>query len=225
MKKAYIVAIVVIVLGIVITAVSMSFEFNDSEEIEDKNELLKCLTVTEVKQFIDNHKVANYVLNDDDCFINDISVLGSECVSNFIFDGEAVSQIKVEYTLFQDAFEGLSDEEMENYDFSQYKFSEEHKKLISDAFHNIKTEFESFVGCTISQYDVIPTQVGVSYEDSDDRFYQGHLVREYSVRDRNGVLWLLRYKAAYGTAHATLIKVVDDSGYDGFMPIVDLTKS
>lgn len=224
MKKVNLLAIIAIIL-VVVVAVVLLFCFGNRSESDNKGDLLKCSTVSDVEDYIRRNEIKRYELNDDACAIDGISVFGANSIVEISFQDKAVSRINVDYTLFQDSFEGLSEEERESFDITQYQFSQENKERIDKAFNEIKISFEQYVDGSVDHYDLIPTQEGVSIEENEDLFYQGLLIKEYSLRDRNNVLWLLRYQAAYGMAHATLIKIVDETGYEGFVPIVDLTKA
>ncbi len=223
MKKVNLLAIAAIILLIII-AVVLLFCFGSHDERDNKVDLLKCSTVSDVEDCIKHSEVEAYELTDDYCMIYGISLFGADSQVEYTFSGEAVSRINIDFTIFQDSFEGLSEEELESFDITQYQFAPEDKEIIQKAFDDVKTAFEQYVGCSIDHYDLIPAQIGTQIEDNEDLFYRGLLIREYSVRDRNNVLWLLRYQASYGMAHATLIKIVDDSGFEGFVPVIDMTK-
>lgn len=223
MKKINLLAIIAIVLVAIIVAVTLFFVIG-SHNNNDTDDILSCSTTASVKEYIEQNKIEIYSFETDYCHISDVPVLGSEATVEFFFNGESTSQIKAYYTLFQCIDENASEEELESFDVMSYEFTQNDKKEITDAFDKVKKGVEKKLGCTLEKYDLIPTQNGLEIEDNEDKFYQGLFVREYSVRDSSGMLWLLRFEASYGMAQATLIKVVDDSGYEGFIPAIDMTK-
>ncbi len=224
MKSINLLAIIAIVLVVVIIAVTLCFIIGKNGEKNDEIDVLNCSDLKEVKEFIEENEIEAYSFDTDYCHMSNVSVLNSEATVEIFFKNEATSQFKVYYTLFQCVDENASQEELENFDIMSYSFSQEDKDEINIAFDRVKKSFENKLGCILEQYDLIPTQEGVEVEDNDEKFYQGLLIKEYSVRDSWGTIWLLRLEASYGMARATLIKVVDDSGYEGFIPSVDMTK-
>lgn len=225
MKKVNLLAIIAIVLAAAAAVAVWFFCFGNRGEEDTETALLNCSTVFDVEEYISAHGIETYELSTDFCAVNGVSLFGADAEVEFAIENEAVSRIRVKYTLFQDAFEELGETDLETYDITQYRFSQEDKEYIEKAFNDLKERFEQYVGGTLEQYDLLPAQEGVSTEENEELFYQGLQIKEYSVRDRNGVLWLLRYQAAYGMAHATLMKIVDDFDYEGFIPGVDLTKA
>jgi len=224
MKKINFLAIIAAVLVVIIIAVTLFFVFGNRTEKDNSGEILNCSTVADVKEYIEQNKIESYSFDTDYCYIGNISVLGSNSDVEFLFKNEATIQISVLYPLFQCIDENASEKELESFDVMSYEFTQNDKKDITNAFDKVKKGVENKLGCTLEKYDLIPTQNGLEIEDNEDKFYQGLFVREYSVRDRSGTLWLLRFEASYGLAQATLIKVVDDSGYEGFIPAIDMTK-
>lgn len=224
MKKVNIIAIIAIILVALITVAALLFVFNDKEEKDDGSGLLKCTTKAAVEKYIEENEVPNYSIKDSYATIPSISIFNAAAAAEITFTGETVSQIKIDYTVFQDKFENMSEEELENFDIMQYQFSQENKEQIEKAFNSIKEGFEKYIAGTLDQFDLVPTHTDIPNEGEDALFYKGLIIKECSVRDRKGMLWLLRYEASYGRAHATLIKVVDESAYEGFIPTVDLTK-
>lgn len=223
MKKVNLLSIIAIVLFFSI-GVALFFVLGNKGNKSDVNDVLDCSTLSEVKEYIEQNKVESYSFDTDICRMSNVSVLGCDASLDFYFENESTDQIKVYYTLFQCIDENASEEELESFDVMSYNFTQRDKEEIVKAFNNVKSSFERKIGCTLEQYDLVPAHEGVAIEDDDDKFYQGLLVKEYSVRDTSGILWLLRFEASYGMARATLIKVVDDSGYEGFIPKIDMTK-
>ena len=221
-KRVNLIAIFSIILIFVIVAVSLFIILGN--KTSDNNEILNCSTITEVKEYIENNDIASYGFDSNYCHISDVSVMDLIADVEFLFKDEATAQITVFYDLFQKIDEDASQEELESFDVMTYKFTENDKKEIVNSFNKVKQNAENKFGCKFEKYDLIPTQEGLEIDNDENKFYEGLFVREYSVRDSYGMLWLLRFEASYGMARATLIKVVDDSGYEGFIPIVDMTK-
>jgi len=252
MKSVNILAIAAVVLALIITAVILIAVFANPNEVRNEVGLLQCSTMTAVKEYAQRNELA-YSDSVEGLTVGGVPLFGTDSTVNFTLQNEAVTKINVEYVLFQlepeiapedvpeptakevpaDLPEDISEDELseilyeeieETNPVMQYVFSKEDKEAITKAFDKVKAGFEQYVDCAIAQYDVVPLQDGAAAEDDEEKFYQGLFLKEYSVRDRNNVLWILRFHAAYGQATATLSKIVDDSEYEGFIPVVDLTR-
>lgn len=223
MKKINILAIMGIALLLVVVVGILIFVRKDDSKAEESN-ILQAVSKSEVKQYIESNDIEKFSFDTNACYLGDVEVLGNGAQVEFFFDEkDETKQIVTYYTLFQYVNDKATEDEIESVeDNSLYDFTDKDKKKITELFDDVKKSFEEYVGCEIEQYDLIPTHEGVSTEDNDENFYQGNVVREYSVRDKAGILWLLRYEASYGSAEATLIKIVDDAEYEGFIPIVDM---
>ena len=253
MKSVNILAIAAVVLAVVIAIVVLLVVFANPNETRNEVALLQCSTMTAVKEYAQRNELS-YGDSVDGVIVENVPLFGTDSVVNFTFQDEAVSRINVEYVLFQlepgiapedvpeatakelpaDLPEDISEDELfeimyeeieETNSVMQYVFTKEDREEIAKAFDAVKAGFEEYVGCgEITQYDVVPLGEGATAEDDEEKFYQGLFLKEYSVRDRNNVLWILRFHAAYGQSTAILSKIVDDSEYEGFIPVVDLTR-
>lgn len=224
MKKINLLAIMgVALLLVVIAGVLILVRRDDSNEDADK--ILQLVSKSEVKEYIELHDIEKFSFDTSGCYLGDVEVLGNEAQIEFYFnEKDDVKQIVTYYTLFQYVNDKAVEDEIESVeDSSLYNFTDKDKKKVEDAFNAVKEAFGKYIECELEQYDLIPTHEGASTEDENEDFYQGNVIREYSVRDRGGVLWLLRYEASYGNATATLVKLVDDSEYEGFIPTIDMS--
>lgn len=221
MKRVNIIATFAVFILIVAAAITLFFVFNNNNGDYD---LLECKNISDVKEYIEDAKVESYNFEKDSAYLSNVDVLEYNADVEFHFYNEATAQIVSYFTLFQCVDENASEEELQNFDVMSYEFTDKDKEQINSNFNKIKGKFQEKIGCTFEHYDLIPTQEVLEIEDDESKFYKGLYVREYSVRDSYGVLWLLRLEASYGMSRATLYKVVDDSGYEGFISAIDMTK-
>jgi len=224
MKKINLLAIMGVALFLVIVAGIFVFVCKDDKPTEECI-ILGASNRTEVKKYIESNGIEKYSFDTNTCYLGEIEVLGKEAQVEFYFDEkEETKQIVTYYTLFQYVNEKATENEIESVEDNKlYSFTDKDKKKIEESFDEIKEVFGAYMGCELEQYDLLPTHEGVSLEDDAKSFYQGDVIREYSVRDKMGVLWLLRYEASYGNATATLVKIVDDTEYEGFIPVIDMS--
>lgn len=186
-------------------------------EITDRAELEAYL---EEKQLVEDR---DYTITSELCNLYDQDLLGSAVDLEIAFEGERILWMNARFDVFWHDF---SDEEMEDGGVTEYSFTEAEKAQITKSFDALREQLERYYGCQLSEYDLVPIVDfgGTSITDSDKAFYDGIVLREYSVRDSNGTLWLLRCDAFNGIASALLCKIVDEYGYENFIPIVDMTK-
>lgn len=224
MKKINLLAVMGVALLLVALAGILIFIRRDNSNAEE-NAILQFVNKSEVQEYIKSNDIEKYSFDTNTCYLGEIEVLGKEAQVELFFDEkEETKQIVTYYTLFQYVNEKATENEIESVEDNElYSFTDKDKKKIEELFDEIKEMFGEYIGCELEQYDLLPTHEGVSLDDDDKSFYQGNVIREYSVRDRGGVLWLLRYEASYGNATATLIKLVDDSEYEGFIPTIDIS--
>lgn len=223
MKKINLLAVIGIVFLVFIVAGFMIWVSKDGKKTEE-NQVFLLDNKSDVEAYVDANSLQRYSFDIDECYLGDLQVLGHDAEVECYFDeSNNISQLVVHYLLFQYTSSdetGTEDEESE--DTSIYDFTDEDKKKIDESFQSIKKLLEKYLDCKLETYDVVPTYQEANTEDSDENFYQGNVIREYSIRDRAGILWLLRYEASYGSATATLEKVIDDSEYAGFIPAIDM---
>lgn len=210
-KIIIIVAIVVLVLAIAVTAIL----FFDNKKNEDPT-LLNCSTKAEIDSLIESEKIEATVVRDNYIRIDSYEILSSKAKVEIIYsDDDSFYSFSLLFDLFIHEFaEGEK----------EYKFSSKDKEKIEDEFNDIKIAFGEYLGCELERYDIVPAKDIEKLEDTDEAFYNGDIIREYSVRDENGMLWILSYSAVNGTAQAKLEKIVDEGGFEGFIPSIDLTK-
>lgn len=214
-------AVVAIVFG-ALYFVGEKKEKNVEPEI-DKPDILSCTDKGSVKKYIETNNIQEYSMQDDACNIYGTQVFETNANVEISFDGESVAQIKASYTLFECIDENASEEELKNIDLTKYVFSSDDRNKINEACENIKTQLENRLGCEkIEQYDFIAISDKEKSGNDEEDFFDGSFMKEYSVRDSNGVLWLLDFEASYGKTYATLFKIVDDKDYEGFIPIKNM---
>lgn len=221
MKKVNILAVIGIILILIVLAIVFITFGNGKNE---KNSILSAKNKAEVNEYIKSNKIELYGFESNHCYIDQINLLNSDSNMKIFFnENDETDQIVVDYTLFEYVNENISEEDIESTENeTAYVLTNKDKEKIQKSFEKIKSAFEEYIGCEIKQYDLIPTYEGASTEDNDENFYSGNVIREYSVRDKAGALWLLRYEAANGGASATLMKIIDETEYEGFIPIVDM---
>lgn len=210
MKKFWIIGIAVVVLAIIGVVLFLIFGGG-----ADKTELLNCTTRGQVQAFFDEAKAENGYINDAQCYMENVELFGRKATVDVSFNGDLVSDLQVNWILHHLDF---------SEDETAQTFGESDRKIVSEEFENLRKEFSKYLGAELVQYDLAPAYMDAPLEDSDEQFFLGNHLREYSVRDRSGNLWILEMSASYGMAVARLRKVVDESGYVGFIPALDLTK-
>lgn len=220
MKKVLIIACVTILL----LALVACTQNGDGNSID----VLSVMTETELEEYIEKEDIEIYSFSVDMAYIGGVTLFDTESEIEFYMRNDAVTEMDVIFPLFQIELADVSEpptEETKEEILKPYVFTDGEKSEIQSAFQKVKKGFEEYVGGTLESYDIIPTHDMEILEDNDDAFYAGEFVKEYSVRDRNGTLWILRYEASYGFATAVLYKMVDETGFEGFIPGVDLTKN
>lgn len=143
------------------------------------------------------------------------------------FSEETVSRISVVWELFDANMSPAASNQNEEEQLSsayQHEFTQAEKEKINADFNAIKQKLAERLGTNLEEYDILPSFEGAVLEDTEEQFYQETHIREYSVRDKAGTLWLLRYEVCGGIVQASLTKLLDETGYEGFIPVVDLTK-
>ncbi len=174
-----------------------------------------------VKAYLEEKKLIaeqDYCITAENCSIYGYELLGDQANVEITFDGDRVLQMQAYFELFLHEFP-------EDTTPFGYSFTEEDQEQISKEINNLLEQLGQYLNCELTEYDLVPIiEPHSEISDPEKAFYEGMILREYSVRDRNGILWLLRYDAFNGMATATLYKIVDESGYENFLPIVDLTK-
>jgi hypothetical protein len=186
-------------------------------EITDRAELEAYL---EEKQLVEDR---DYTITPELCNLYGQNLLDSMADIEIAFEGERILWINARFDVFLHEF---SEDEMIDESVTEYSFTEAEKEQITKSFDALREQLECYYGCQLSKYDLVPILDlgGSSITDPEKAFYDGLVLREYSVRDSNGILWLLRCDAFNGIASAVLYKIVDEYGYENFIPIVDMTK-
>lgn len=224
MKKVNLIAIIVCVVIAVIIGVLLLTSGNSSAKID----LLSCNSKATVTQFIEENKINSYTMDESHCTLNNLAVFGKESNVEVLFDSDTVSRMSVSWELYDPIKEMIAngqvtEEEMETE--QQHEYTQAEKDDVLSMFNSLKQRFAESLDVELVQYDLIPSYDGASLEDSDEQFFQGSHIREYSVRDSAGILWLLRFEICGGIARVNLFKLADETGYEGFIPVVDLTKA
>ena len=185
------------------------------------------MSKTELEEYIEKEEIDIYSFNIDMAYIGGITLFDTESEIEFYMHNGAVTEMNAYFLLFQPEMSEMTEppaEEAEPEATQPYVFTDGEKAEIEAAFQTVKKGFEEYVGCSLKNYDIIPTHDTETLEDNDAAFYAGEFMKEYSVRDSNGILWILRYEASIGYASAILYKIVDETGFEGFVPSVDMTK-
>ena len=224
MNKVKLIAIITSVVLVVIAGVLLLTLGRNSVEYD----LLSCNTKGMLEDYIDGNKITNYVLDEQHCSFNSLSIFGRESSAEVLFDNDAIEQISVSWELYDPikilVANGEITEEQANTEYV-HKYTQEEIESLNLSFASLKKEMENRFGIILEHYDLIPTYDGASLEDNAEHFLNGSYIREYSVRDKSGVLWFLRFEICGGIGHASLIKLIDETGYEGFIPILDMTKA
>lgn len=224
MKKVNLIAIIVCAVVVFIIGVFLLTSGKGSANID----LLSCNTKATVTEFIESNRVDNYTLDEQHCAFENLDVFGKESIVEVLFDTDAVSRIYVSWDLYDPGMERILNEEIsgERLDTEYpHEYTQAERENVYSMFNSLKQKFEERVDIELEQYDLVPSYDGASLEDNDENFFQGSHIREYSVRDSAGILWLLRFEVCGGIAQVCLFKLVDETGYEGFIPVVDLTKA
>lgn len=198
---------VLIILAVLILIAVGVFFVLDKEPAN--TDIFACTTKTAVEDYLKNNKAEQYAMDDGQCRIQNLEVLDREAKVTVLFNAESASRTSAVWT--------LSDE-------IAHEFTQAEKEKIGASFDAIKEKLEKKLGTQLEQYDLLPSFEGVVLEDTEEQFYQGAHIREYSIRDEMGALWLFRYEVCGGIAQVSLTRLFDETGYEGFIPAVDMTK-
>lgn len=215
MKKVNLFAVAGIVIATIV-AVVLLVSFSGKKEKETTLDIFECSNVSEIKEYAEKNKVQYYGNDDDSLTISNSNVLGYDTEVVFFLIDEEVYKSEAYIPLF----EYVSEEAQDDYN---YKFSEEDKKDIEESISEVLSRLGNEFGCTIEQYDIVKNGKDVTYDNEEEAFFDGLITREYSIRDKEGRLWLLRIAAYQNYSNAILIQVADESNYEGFIPSVDLS--
>lgn len=232
MKK---VKVIVIIACIVILALIGVLLLTSNKEPEKETQpetktfdILSCASKAKVTEFIEGNQVEDYTMDDQYCTLYNLTVFEKASDVEVLFQKDAVSQMIVSWELYDPIAEQISNGEIteeQQGTQSPYPYTKAQRESSSSMFQTLKKNFEERFGVELQQCDRIPAYEGASLEDTDEVFFQGSHIREYSVRDQDGILWLLRFEICGGIAQACLLKLVDETGYEGFIPMIDLTKA
>ena len=224
MKKVNLLAVIAVALVLVACVVAFMFFLNNKPKEEDNVALLKYASVEEIENYIRDNEINNFFLSETNCLLENVDVLGKVTNVEYTLSQGSVLVANANYVLFQYADENVSDEELDSLDLLEYTFTDKDIKEINQRYDELLALFEGTVNCEFEQFDAIPVYDN-NFEKSDKDFYKGLFIKQYSVRDENGVLWFVSFEARYGSAYATISRVNDESNYEGYIPIIDMTKN
>ncbi len=176
----------------------------------------------EIKKLVEDENIKSYGFDDGYAYITELDLFGETADVEFYMTDGNITEIAASFTLFENFSKEMDG--ADEADVAVPELSESDKKKTEQAFETVKSGFCEYVGCTFESYDVIATYGSDNPEDSEENFFNGRFIKEYSVRDSNGVLWLMHYAADSTYASVNIYKLVDETGYDGFIAAVDLTK-
>lgn len=175
-------------------------------------DILSVTNEAEIKEYIDENKISVYGFDENVAFLMGVEVFGELADVEFYLADKNVVEMNAVYYLFSVG----SDEEYPNdtdvieEDEPIYQFTLDDKDSITNKFNKVKENFEEYIGCSFEKYDLVPTHDAETLEDNDESFYNGDYIKEYSVRDANGTLWLMRYEASMGSSIVVISKIVDE---------------
>ena len=222
MKKTI---IIISVLAVVLVALICVITFVPKSNSVKNIDILALSAEDDFKEYISNSNIESYSFDKDLAYVNDIELFNKEADIEFYMTDEGFSEINVCFVLFpeeaDDEYE--TDDEVSD-DIPEYQFTEKDKNNINKSFEAIKEGFEEYIGCKFTEYDMVPIESLQGVKNNEENFFNGKFLKEYSVRDSDGILWIMRYEASYGSATTVIHKVVNESGYEGFVPGIDLTK-
>ena len=182
------------------------------------------ITEREQEKYISENSIKSYSFDADIAYIRGIDLFGATADIEFLMTEENFDEISVGYMLFQPSTEVYENDVDVPDEVPIYQFTDKDKDDINKAFDVVKTGFEEYIGCTFEDYDLVPTVDSENLEKNEANFFDGKFIKEYSVRDSNGVLWIMQFEASYGSSTVVIHKLVNESGFDGFVPAIDLTK-
>lgn len=224
MKKVKVVAIILCVVIVGIVGVLWLTLGNNAGKID----ILNCNNRGMVTEFIKDNKLSNYTFDAQHGSFSGLPVLNKEANVEILFENDAIEQISVVWEIYNPikvlVANGQLSKEPQETEYV-HKYTKEEIDTVNLSFASLKEKLEDRFGVTLEQYDLSPAYDGASLEDNDEEFFKGSHIREYSVRDEAGTLWILRFEICGGLGQAGLLKLVDENGYEGFIPAVDLTKS
>lgn len=223
MKKFLIISVTAILIIAGVISV-IRFVPKTQDGIKESIDILCVSNESEIKQYIEEENVSIYSFDGDVAYIVGVDVFGTDADIELYMSEKMIEEINICSFLFMAGADQIAEDDSMVEDNSDvYQFTEEDKKSIEEKFSHIKENFEDYIGCTFTTYDIVPTRDSVP-EDTDENFYNGDFIKEFSVRDANGILWIMRYEASYGSSSVIISKIINESGFEGFIPSIDLTK-
>ena len=243
MKKKTLVIIVSILLVVVFCTVSVIVLLHNKTPHKDSMTAGEELSTESVLSFLSKEDIDNYIdgelekdsfdyCEDNYCYLSNVTVLDNKSDVEIILDGKKIDALTATIEFyFKDISEGDKSEENDekNEDDVEpitptYSFSEKERNEIENKYNIIKNSFERFLKCgEIKTYDLIATHNEDSVsKDEAERFYSGDAIKELSVMDDQNILWLFRFEASNGSASVTILKIINQSEYSGFIPIIDM---
>ena len=218
-------AIIIGILALVLVALICVIIFGPKPEETSKNvDILALSNRADLEKYMSENSIKSYSFDDDIAYVRSIELFGASADIEFLMADDVLDEISVGYVLFQPALDEYENDTDVPDDVPVYQFTDKDKEDINKGFGAIKAEFEKYIGCVFEDYDLVPTVDSENLEKSEANFFDGKYIKEYSVRDSKGILWIMQFEASYGSSTVIIHKFVDETGFEGFVPAIDLTK-
>lgn len=223
MKKKSAIIIGILILALVALVCVIVFG-PKPEETNKKVDILALSNRSDLEKYVSENSIMSYSFDDNIAYVRDVELFGAAADIEFLMTEEIFDKISVGYVLFQPSAEVYENDTDVPDEVPIYQFNDEDKEDINKAFNIVKAEFEGYIGCSFEDYDIVPTADSENLEKNEENFFAGKYIKEYSVRDGNGILWIMQFEASYGSSSVVIHKLVNETGYEGFIPGIDLTK-
>lgn len=218
-------AIIIGILIIALVALVCLIIFGPKHEETNKNvDILALSNRTDLEKYVSDNSIKSYSFDNDIAYVRSIELFGATADVEFLMADDVFDEISVGYVLFQPVLDEYENDTDVPDEVPVYQFTDTDKADINKAFDVVKTGFEEYIGCVFEDYDLVPTIDSENLEKSEANFFDGKYIKEYSVRDGNGVLWIMQFEASYGSSTVIIHKFVNETGFEGFVPAIDLTK-
>lgn len=218
-------AIIIGILALVLVALVCVIIFGPKSEETDKNvDILALSNRADLEKYISENSIKAYSFDADIAYVRGVELFGATADIEFLMADDVFDEISVGYVLFQPALDEYENDTDVPDEVPVYQFTDKDREDINKAFTAVKSGFEEYIGCVFEDYDLVPTVNSESLEKSEANFFEGKYIEEYSVRDSNGVLWIMQFEASYGSSTVIIHKFVNETGFEGFVPGIDLTK-
>ena len=217
--------VIIGILALALVALVCVIIFGPKHEETNKNaDILALSNRTELEKYISENSIKSYSFDADIAYIRGIDLFGGTADIEFLMTEESFDEISVGYMLFQPSTEVYENDVDVPDEVPVYQFTDKDKEDINKAFDVVKSGFEAYIGCAFEDYDLVPTADFENLEKNEANFFSGKFIKEYSVRDCNGVLWIMQFEASYGSSTVIIHKLINETGFEGFIPGIDLTK-